>query len=93
MSIIDAMALGFLTTVAFPKLPPLLLSGIFYVGLSPANDSFNVIFPSDLKKRKQHILSFADLWQLQTSIYGVLWLTIKLMSDRNSLYIGFNTGN
>lgn len=55
MSIIDAMALGFLTIVAFPKLPPLLLSGIFYVGLSPANDSFNVIFPSDLKKKKNNM--------------------------------------
>lgn len=54
MSIIDAMALGFLTTIAFPKLPPLLLSGIFYLGLSPANDSFNVIFPSDLTKKKNN---------------------------------------
>lgn len=51
ISIIDAMALGFLSTVAFPMLPPFLLTGIFYVGLSPANDSFSVIILYDLQYR------------------------------------------
>lgn len=50
------MALGYLTTIGFPVIPPFLLPGIFCIGLSPANHllAVNILNLRLTNKEKNH---------------------------------------